>query len=154
MSSIPSTCSSTTVSAALAPAITFLTRPLTPTITPARFITLQHALSTILTPYLSSSWSPSDPNRDSGRRCLTLSPLCTPPKPIFTAATQAGIEWRMWMSALGGREFGLSSTPAAFGSASPALPSTDSCRRLLPPSSPPPLCLLSRTISTPRRRLV
>jgi hypothetical protein len=92
MSVIPFICSSTTMSAALVPAITFLTQPLKSTITSTRFVALQYALSMILAPYLSWSWSPSDPNRGSGRRCLTLSPSCTPPKPIDMAAKQAGIQ--------------------------------------------------------------
>jgi hypothetical protein len=95
------------LSAALAHAITFLTRPLSSILPPSQLVALQYALTTTLTPHFAPSWCITDPARGAGRRTLTFTPGCAPPRPIHVAALRAGVDWARWAAALGGREFDL-----------------------------------------------
>ncbi|KAL4069448.1 hypothetical protein J3A83DRAFT_3559646 [Scleroderma citrinum] len=93
------------LSVTLAHAIAYLTRPLTLSCPAATVIRLQLVLEANLTALFASSWVPGDPLRGSGRRCLTLSPTCLPPRAIYAACLATGVQWFDWMTALGGREF-------------------------------------------------
>ncbi|KAF5375160.1 hypothetical protein D9758_000476 [Tetrapyrgos nigripes] len=98
---------STTLQVTLAHAISFLTRPLIARYSATTIIKLQLQLEAGLTAYCATSWVPQDPLRGSGRRCLTLSPECLPPRVIYGACLSAGVQWFDWISALGGEEFDL-----------------------------------------------
>lgn len=107
MASIMSTSSFGSLAVSLAQAITYLTRSLIVRYSATTIIKLQLALEANLTAQFESSWVPSEPLRGSGRRCLTLSPSCTPPRAIYNACKSAGVEWSEWMTLLGGLEFDL-----------------------------------------------
>lgn len=96
-----------TLSVALAQAITYLTRTLITSYTATTIIKLQLALEANLTAQLQPSWVPSEPLRGSGRRCLTLSPTCAPPRAIYNACKSAGVDWAKWIASLGSVEFDL-----------------------------------------------
>ncbi|EKM60860.1 uncharacterized protein PHACADRAFT_247058 [Phanerochaete carnosa HHB-10118-sp] len=96
-----------TLSVALAQAITWLTRHLITVYPATTIIKLQLALDQNLTAQFQSSWAPHDPVKGSGRRCLTLSPACAPPRSIYNACKSAGIDWSKWIATLGGLEFDL-----------------------------------------------
>ena len=102
---------STALSLALAQAITYITRPLITCYSATVIIKLQLALEANLTAQFESSWVPLEPLRGSGRRCLTLSPHCAPPRAVYTACKSAGIEWSQWMATMGGVEFDLFINP-------------------------------------------
>lgn len=89
----------------LAQAIAFLTRPLTLTYPAATVTRLQLVLEANLTALFAPTWVPEDPLRGSGRRRLTLSPTCLPPRAIYAACLATGVQWFDWIAALGGREF-------------------------------------------------
>lgn len=93
------------LSVTLAQAIAYLTRPLSRSYPGATVTRLQLVLEANLTALFASSWVPGDPLRGSGRRCLTLSPTCLPPRAIYAACLATGVQWFDWMAALGGREF-------------------------------------------------
>ncbi|KAF9229569.1 hypothetical protein BS17DRAFT_877024 [Gyrodon lividus] len=93
------------LSVTLAQAIAYLTRPLILTYPAATVIKLQLVLEANLTALFASTWAPEEPLRGSGRRCLTLSPTCLPPRAIYTACLATGVQWFDWIAALGGREF-------------------------------------------------
>lgn len=95
------------LSLALAQAITYLTRALISRYSATTIIKLQLALENNLKAQFESSWVPTDPLRGSGRRCLTLAPSGTPPRPIYMACKSAGVEWPVWASLLGNVEFDL-----------------------------------------------
>jgi len=93
------------VSVAVSHAVAYLTRPLIPA-HPATTITkLQLVLEANLTALFAPSWVPREPLRGSGRRCLTLSPDCLPPRAVYAACLAAGVQWFDWIALLGGREF-------------------------------------------------
>jgi len=94
-----------TLSVTLAQAIAYLTRPLILTYPAATVIKLQLILEANLTALFAPTWSPQEPLRGSGRRCLSLSPTCLPPRAIYTACLATGVQWFDWIAALGGREF-------------------------------------------------
>lgn len=96
---------STSLSVAVAHAISFLTRPLMATYPASTIIKLQYLLEANLTALYAPTWVTSDPLRGSGRRCLTLSPDCLPPRVIYAACLATGIQWFDWVAALGGAEF-------------------------------------------------
>ncbi|VDB99318.1 unnamed protein product [Peniophora sp. CBMAI 1063] len=98
---------STSLAVTVAHAIAYLTRPLLLRASNETIGKLQLALESGLMTYYAPSWTPSDPFRGSGRRCMTLSPKTNPPRPIFVAARAANVEWSDWMAALGGLEFDL-----------------------------------------------
>ncbi|KIK98515.1 hypothetical protein PAXRUDRAFT_675121 [Paxillus rubicundulus Ve08.2h10] len=110
------------LSVTLAQAIAYLTRPLMLTYSAATIIKLQLVLEANLTPLFASTWAPAEPLRGSGRRCLTLSPTCLPPRAIYTACLATGVQWFDWIAALGGREFDFFVDPGCisvrFGKAS------------------------------------
>jgi len=95
------------LSVTLAHAITYLTRSLITRYSATTIIKLQLALEANLTAQFVSSWVPCEPLRGSGRRCLTLSPNCTPPRAIYNACKSANVDWYSWIAALGGLEFDL-----------------------------------------------
>jgi hypothetical protein len=96
-----------TLSVTLAQAITWLTRSLITSYSATTIIKLQLALEANLTAQFQTSWVPSEPLRGSGRRCLTLSPSCIPPRPVYNACKSAGVEWSKWIALMGGMEFDL-----------------------------------------------
>jgi hypothetical protein len=98
---------SSSIAATLAHAIAYLTRPLIVQYSATTIIKLQLALEANLTAKYSSNWYPEDPLRGSGRRCLTLSPASSPPRPIHEACQSANVEWSQWIKLLGGIEFDL-----------------------------------------------
>jgi hypothetical protein len=60
-----------------------------------------------LTAHYAASWIPEDPIRGSGRRCMTLSPTCLPPRPVWSACAAANVQWFDWIAVLGNSEFDL-----------------------------------------------
>ncbi|KAF9014983.1 hypothetical protein BDQ17DRAFT_1385814 [Cyathus striatus] len=86
-------------------AISFLTGPLIASHPPTTIIKLQLVLEANLTALYAPTWLPKDPLRNSGRRCLTLSPEGLPPRPIYSACIAANIQWCDWIAKLGGIEF-------------------------------------------------
>ena len=99
--------SSTNLNVTVAHAISFLITPLLDTHTGASIIKLQSVLEANLIAHYAPTWSVKEPMRGSGRRCLSLSPACIPPRPIYSACAAAGVQWFDWIKALGGREFDL-----------------------------------------------
>ena len=104
---------SSSIAVTLAHAIAYLTRPLIVQYSATTIIKLQLALEANLTAQYSSTWSPEDPLRGSGRRCLTLSPASLPPRPVHKACESANIEWSQWINLLGGIEFDLFIDPGS-----------------------------------------
>lgn len=96
----------TNFSAAISNAISFLMRPLTNAYAPATLVKLQMVLEANLQALYSLTYE-NEPSRRSGRRCLTLSPECLPPRAIYSACIAAGVQWFDWISHLGGKEFDL-----------------------------------------------
>lgn len=95
---------SSSLSVTLTHAIAFLTRPLIVSYPAATVIKLQLILEANLTALFASTWVPEEPLRGSGRRCLTLSPTCLPPRAIYAACLATGVQWFDWIAVLGGRE--------------------------------------------------
>ncbi|OJA18826.1 hypothetical protein AZE42_00837 [Rhizopogon vesiculosus] len=93
------------LSVTLAQAIAYLTRPLVITYPAATIVRLQLVLEANLTALFAPTWVPKEPLRGSGRRCLTFSPTCLPPRAVYAACLASGIQWFDWIAALGGREF-------------------------------------------------
>lgn len=93
------------LSVTLTHAIAYLTRPLIVSYPAATVIKLQLILEANLTALFASTWAPEEPLRGSGRRCLTLSPTCLPPRAIYSACLATGVQWFDWITALGGCEF-------------------------------------------------
>ncbi|KAJ6604325.1 hypothetical protein DFH09DRAFT_1068031 [Mycena vulgaris] len=93
------------LAATVAHAVSFLTRPLLKSYAPATIVKLQLVLEANLTALYAQSWVVNDPLRGSGRRCLTLSPDCLPPRAVYAACIAAGVQWFDWIALLGGREF-------------------------------------------------
>jgi hypothetical protein len=96
---------STTLSVTVAQAVAYLTRPLIVSYSATTIIRLQLILEANLIALFESTWWPNDPLRGSGRRCLTLSPDCLPPRAIYSACVATGVQWFDWIALLGGREF-------------------------------------------------
>jgi hypothetical protein len=101
-----------TLKVSLSHAISYLTRPLIVSYKATTIIKLQLVLEANLTALFAPSWSPNDPLRGSGRRCLTLSPKCLPPRAIYSACLAANVQWFDWIALLGGREFDFFVDPA------------------------------------------
>lgn len=101
----------TSLSVTLSHAIAYLTRALPGHYSPAIISKLQAALKENLTLLFAPTWVADEPLRGSGRRCLTLSPSCAPPRPIQAACLAANVEWPTWIAALGGVEFDLFTDP-------------------------------------------
>ncbi|KAF8922274.1 hypothetical protein CPB85DRAFT_35151 [Mucidula mucida] len=98
---------STSVSAAVAQAVSFLTRPLIRSYSAATLGKLQLVLEANLTAHYAPTWSPNAPLSGSGRRCLTLTQDCLPPRVIYSACLAAGVQWFDWVNLLGIHEFDL-----------------------------------------------
>lgn len=99
------TSTSANLSQTVSYAISFLTRPLVDSLSPSTLTKLQMILEANLIPYYAPSWDVKEPLHGSGRRCLTLSPSATPPRPIYATCMAVNIQWDQWMNALGGHEF-------------------------------------------------
>ncbi|KAG1819248.1 uncharacterized protein BJ212DRAFT_1298486 [Suillus subaureus] len=93
------------LSITLTQAIAYLTRPLTVTHPVATINKLQSVLEANLIALFAPTWTPKEPLRGSGQRCLTLSPNRLPPRAIYTACLASSVHWFDWIAALGGREF-------------------------------------------------
>lgn len=101
----PMASTSANLSQTVAHAISFLTCPLMGSLSASTLTKLQMFLEVNLIPYYAPTWDVKEPHRGSGRRCLTLSPSATPPRPIYATCIAVNIQWNQWMNALGGREF-------------------------------------------------
>lgn len=102
--------SSTTASSltiAVAHAVSFLTRPLILAYPATSIIRLQLVLEANLIAAFAPSWVPAQPLRGSGRRCLSLAPSCLPPRPVYNACIAAAVQWFDWIALLGAAEFDL-----------------------------------------------
>ncbi|KAJ7169559.1 hypothetical protein C8R46DRAFT_1349594 [Mycena filopes] len=104
--------STSTLPTTVAHAVAFLTRPLLNSYAPATIVKLQLVLEANLTALYAQSWDVNEPLRGSGRRCLTLSPDCLPPRAVYAACIAAGVQWFDWIALLGGREFDFFVDPA------------------------------------------
>jgi hypothetical protein len=93
------------VSVAVAHAVAYLTRPLTLSQPASTISKLQLVLEANLIALFAPTWCPKEPLRGSGRRCLTLSHDCLPPRAVYAACLAAGVQWFDWIALLGGREF-------------------------------------------------
>jgi len=102
-----SSSTSSNLSLTVAHTISFLTRPLIASHSATVIIKLQLALEANLTALYAPSWVVDEPLRGSGRRCLTLSPDCLPPRPIYAACVSTSIQWYEWIAALGNQSFDL-----------------------------------------------
>jgi len=98
---------SSSLSAAIAHAISFLTRPLTSVHPIPTVIKLQLVLEANLTALYGPTWTPREPLFGSASRCLTLSPDRLPPRPIYSACIATGVQWFEWISLLDNRSFDL-----------------------------------------------
>lgn len=96
---------SASISVTIAHAVSFLTRPLAASYSPSIIGKLQMILDANLKAHYAPTWVPTDPLRGSGRRCLTLSPDCLPPRVIYAACIATGVQWFDWIRRLGGYEF-------------------------------------------------
>lgn len=99
------------LSAAVAQAITFLTRPLVSIHSTQTVIKLQLALEANLTALYAPTWTPREPAFGAPSRCLGLSPGCLPPKPIYSACMATGVQWFQWIPLLGNQSFDLCVDP-------------------------------------------
>lgn len=95
------------LSTVVAHVVRLLTAKLPATYSPDTILKLQTALDANLSSHYAPSWYPNDPVRGSARRCITLSPSCLPPNPIWSACTTANVQWFDWMKSLGNTEFDL-----------------------------------------------
>lgn len=95
------------LSIAVAHAISFLTAKLETAYSTNTLVKLRVVLEANLIAHYATSWSPQEPVRGSGRRCITLSPSCLPPRPIWSACSAANVQWFDWIACLGNKEFDL-----------------------------------------------
>ncbi|KAH9487113.1 hypothetical protein JR316_0001181 [Psilocybe cubensis] len=98
---------SESLSVAVAHTVTFLTAKLAGSYAPSTLLKLQMVLEANLTAHYAPSWIPTDPIRGSGRRCMTLSPTCLPPRPVWSACAATNVQWFDWIALLGNTEFDL-----------------------------------------------
>lgn len=99
--------SSTSLAVTLAHAVSHLTRPLLNYYGSDTVSKLQTSLEAHLAAVYVSTWNPSAPLNGSGRRCLTFSPNCLPPRAVYNACLAAEVEWSHWSRALGDIEFDM-----------------------------------------------
>ncbi|KZT19383.1 hypothetical protein NEOLEDRAFT_1102301 [Neolentinus lepideus HHB14362 ss-1] len=104
---------SMTLSVTVAHVVTYLTHSLIARIPASTILKLQACLETNLSTHFAPTWDPSNPVRGSGRRCLTLSPHCVPPRPVYAACIAADVDWSVWIKALGNIEFDLFVDPGS-----------------------------------------
>lgn len=83
---------SNSVSAAVAQTVAFLTNPLVHTYPGGILSKLQIVLEANLTAYYAPTWTSSNPSSGSGRRALTLSQTCLPPRVVYSACMAAGVQ--------------------------------------------------------------
>ncbi|KAG5648195.1 hypothetical protein DXG03_006150 [Asterophora parasitica] len=107
LSTMANSTSSANLALTVAHATSYLTRPLIASHSATAIIRLHSILEANLTAYYAPSWVLEEPLLGSGRRCLTLSPDCLPPRPIYAACVTSGIQWFEWIAALGNQEFDL-----------------------------------------------
>jgi len=86
-------------------AVAFLTRPLVAAYPVSTIAKLRSILEANLEAFYAPTWDVTDPLHHSGRRCLSLSPSCLPPRVIYSACVTADIQWFDWITLLGGKEF-------------------------------------------------
>ncbi|KAF4623448.1 hypothetical protein D9613_001644 [Agrocybe pediades] len=98
---------SESLSIAVSHTVTFLTHKLVSSYVPSTLLKLQMVLEANLTAHYAPSWVPKDPVRGSGRRCMTLSPTCLPPRPVWAACAATNVQWFDWMALLSKNEFDL-----------------------------------------------
>ncbi|KAJ7225831.1 hypothetical protein GGX14DRAFT_641265 [Mycena pura] len=98
---------SSSLATTVAHVVSILTKPLLKVYPPATIVKLQLVLEANLTALYAQSWDVSDPLRGSGRRCLSLSPDCLPPRAVYAACIAAGVQWFDWIALLGGRPIDL-----------------------------------------------
>lgn len=98
---------STSVSTAVAQTVSFLTRPLMQAYPAAIIGKLQLVLEANLTAHYAPSWTPHAPLNGSGRRCISFSQDCLPPRVVYSACLAAGVQWFDWIKLLGIHEFDL-----------------------------------------------
>lgn len=99
------------LSVSVAHAVSFLTRPLVAKYSAQIVGRLQLVLEANLTAHYAPTWVPSEPTRGCGRRCITLSPDCLPPRVIYAACLATNVQWFDWFALLGGVEFDLCVDP-------------------------------------------
>jgi len=87
--------------------VIFLTEKLISSYPDYTLIKLQSALKDTLTTHYAPYWDAQKPIKGSARRSMTLSPMCLPPRPIWSACTTANVQWFDWISLLGNKEFDL-----------------------------------------------
>lgn len=85
----------------------FLTEKLISSYPDSTLVKLQRALKDNLTAHYAPYWDVQKPIKGSARRSMTLSPMCLPPRPIWSACTTANVQWFDWISLLGNKEFDL-----------------------------------------------
>ena len=100
--------SATSLAVTLAHAVHYLTQCLVPSLPATTLSRLQTALEANLASSFASTWTPTEPLRGSGRRCLTFGPGMLPPRPVYNACVAAGVEWEQWSNRLlGTTEFDM-----------------------------------------------
>lgn len=99
--------STLSLSTAVTRVVVFLTEKLISSYPENTLINLQSALKDNLTTHYAPYWDVQRPIKGSGRRCMTLSPMCLPPRPIWSACATANVQWFDWISLLGNKEFDL-----------------------------------------------
>ena len=99
--------SNLSVSTAVTRVVIFLTEKLISSYPGSTLINLQLALKDNLIPHYAPYWDVQRPIKGSSRRCMTLSPMCLPPRPIWSACATANVQWFDWIALLGNKEFDL-----------------------------------------------
>lgn len=99
--------SRTSLAVTVAQAVSYLISPLTVYYSSTTIFKLRTALEAGLASVYAATWVPEEPLRGSGRRCLSFSPQCLPPRPIYNACVASGVEWSEWSKLLGGVEFDM-----------------------------------------------
>jgi BTG family len=99
--------SSTDLTFALYHAIAYLTRSLIGRYSATTIDLLHFTLERNVAKQYENNWFPTEPQRGSGRRCLSLSPTGAPPRPIYYACKSARVNWEDWMTCLGGVEMDI-----------------------------------------------
>ncbi|KIJ25498.1 hypothetical protein M422DRAFT_232341, partial [Sphaerobolus stellatus SS14] len=92
---------------ALTHAIAYLTHSLVGRYSATTIDLLHFTLERNLAKQYENNWFPTEPTRGSGRRCLTLAPRVTPPRPVYYSCKAARVNWDDWMSCLGNVEIHL-----------------------------------------------
>jgi hypothetical protein len=99
--------STLSVSTAVTRVVIFLTEKLIGSYSDITLLKLQSTLKDNLTAHYAPYWDVQRPVKGSGRRCMTFSPICLPPRPIWSACATANVQWFDWIALLGNKEFDL-----------------------------------------------